>query len=263
MTLLELKGVTKYYKTSHRSFLKKPRQIRALSDVSLSLEQGTCTGLVGKSGSGKSTLARVIMGLEKADSGQIIFKEESIPHLKNKKLKNMQQHFQMVFQDPYSALNPKITIGKSIAEPIENFEKLPSTEEDKKVKKLLVEVGLEPTDAYKYPSQFSSGQLQRVNIARALALKPELLILDEIVSSLDTIAQVQVLELLLHLQVKFNLSYLFISHDLQAANYICNQFVVMDNGGIVKKEMTDLNNDRTINPDLIESLPEDVDIGVN
>ncbi|KAB8126588.1 ABC transporter ATP-binding protein [Gracilibacillus oryzae] len=235
MSLLELKNISKSYKTAKVMPWKKAKQINALQDVSLTLEPGICTGLIGKSGSGKSTLARVIMGLEKPDAGQVIFKGADLSELNANSLKKMRRHFQMVFQDPYSALNPRMTIGKSIAEPLENYEKWNTAQTEDKVKELLEEVNLKAADAYKYPGQFSGGQLQRINIARALALRPELLVLDEVVSSLDTIAQVQVLDLLIKLQQKFQLSYLFISHDMHATKYIANQFIVMDHGEIAEQ----------------------------
>ncbi len=232
MSLLELKEISKGYQV-RSSVWGKSRQIEVLRDVSLTLERATSTGLVGKSGSGKSTLARIIMGLERADRGQVIFKGDILHQLKKKNLKKQRRHFQMVFQDPFNALSPKITIAKSIAEPLENYERLTPSEKHEKVEGLLEAVGLKPSDVHKYPHQFSGGQLQRVNIARAIALKPELIVFDEVVSSLDILAQVQVLDLLLELKEKFHLSYLFISHDLEAAKYVSDRFVVMDQGQIV------------------------------
>lgn len=234
MSLLVLEGISKSYQ-SRSSVWERSRQIDVLRNVSLTLERATCTGLVGKSGSGKSTLARIIMGLETADRGQVIFKGDILHQLNKKNLKKLRCHFQMVFQDPFNALSPKITIAKSIAEPLENYEMLTSSEKHEQVEELLEAVGLKPSDVHKYPHQFSGGQLQRVNIARAIALKPELIVLDEVVSSLDTLAQVQVLDLLLELKEKFHLSYLFISHDLDAAKYVSERFVVMDQGQIVEE----------------------------
>ncbi|KHF38615.1 ABC transporter ATP-binding protein [Halalkalibacter okhensis] len=232
MSLLELKDISKSYQS--KSFIwEKSKKIDVLKNVSLTLDQATCTSLIGKSGSGKSTLSRIIMGLENADKGQVLFKGEMINQLKKKELKKLRGHFQMVFQDPFNALSPKMTIAKSIAEPLMNYKMSSSSELSEKVEELLEAVGLQPSDATKYPHQFSGGQLQRVNIARAIALKPELIVLDEVVSSLDIFAQVQVLDLLLDLKEQFRLSYLFISHDLDAAKYVSDKFVVMDQGKII------------------------------
>ncbi|MGG0719909.1 dipeptide/oligopeptide/nickel ABC transporter ATP-binding protein [Robertmurraya massiliosenegalensis] len=240
MSLLIVSNVSKSYKLE-RSLFKKSKHIKALHNVSLTLEHGTCIGIVGRSGSGKSTLAKVIMGLEKADQGHIIFKGVPITQLDEKSLRKMRRHFQMVFQDPFASLNPRMTVGKSIAEPLENYDQLSSIEIREEVNTLLEAVGLMATDADKYPSQFSGGQLQRINIARAISLKPDLLVLDEVVSSLDTVAQVQVLDLLIKLQKQYKLSYVFISHDLQAITYISDRFIVMDEGKIVE-EVLDVQN---------------------
>lgn len=234
MSLLQLKDISKQYR-ARRSFWEKTRKIQALNNVSLTLDQGTCTGLVGRSGSGKSTLAKIIMAIEIPEHGDVLFKGKNIFQQNKANQRKLRRHFQMVFQDPFSALNPKLPIGKSIAEPIDNFENISSIEKREKVRQLLEAVGLKASDIYKYPHQFSGGQLQRVNIARAIAIKPDLLVLDEVVSSLDIMVQVQILDLLLELKEKYHLTYLFISHDLHAAKYISDHFIVMDHGEIVEE----------------------------
>ncbi|WP_019153756.1 ABC transporter ATP-binding protein [Robertmurraya massiliosenegalensis] len=257
MSLLMVSNVSKSYRLEH-SWFKKSKQIKALQNVSLTLEHGTSIGIVGRSGSGKSTLAKIIMGIEKADQGHILFKGIPFTNLDKKSFIKMRRHVQMVFQDPWSSLNPRMTIGRSIAEPLENYFQLSAIEKREEVNRLLEAVGLMATDADKYPSQFSGGQLQRINIARAISLKPDLLVLDEVVSSLDTVSQVQVLELLLKLQKQYNLSYLFISHDLQAVTYISDHFIVMDEGRIVEEvfglQHTE-NLERSLSKNLVSSVP--------
>ncbi|ETT80950.1 dipeptide/oligopeptide/nickel ABC transporter ATP-binding protein [Viridibacillus sp. FSL R5-0477] len=234
MSLLVLKNIKKSFFLKNSVFEKR-RSIEAVKDISLTLEQGVCLGIVGESGSGKSTLGKIILGLEKPDQGEVCFLGKNLHNLNSKELKELRQNLQVVFQDCYSAVNPRLTIGESIAEPLRNYKRLSSAEEEKQVLELLKKVGLRREDIHKYPSQFSGGQLQRINIARAIALKPKLIILDEAVSALDALVQIQILNLLAQLKEEFQLSYLFISHDLQAVNYIADCLVVMHQGEIVER----------------------------
>lgn len=231
--MLELKGIKKTYLLGN-SVWGKRKTVEAVKNVSLTLEERVCLGLVGKSGSGKSTLGKIILGLEKPDQGEVWFQGKNLSNLKAKELKELRRNLQVVFQDCYSSVNPRLTIGEIIAEPLRNYERLTSVQEKKKVQELLEIVGLCTEDIHKYPYQFSGGQLQRINIARAIALKPKLIIFDEAVSALDVLVQVQILNLLAQLKEEFHLSYLFISHDLQAVNYIADRLAVMYNGEIVE-----------------------------
>ncbi|MGF9979277.1 ABC transporter ATP-binding protein [Viridibacillus arvi] len=233
MSILVLKNIKKTY--LHRnSVFEKRKSIEAVKNISLTLEHGVCLGIVGESGSGKSTLGKIILGLEKPDQGEVCFLGKNLHNLNSKELKELRQNLQVVFQDCYSAVNPRLTIGEIIAEPIRNYKRLSSVEEENQVQQLLKKVGLSPEDVHKYPSQFSGGQLQRINIARAIALKPKLIILDEAVSALDALVQIQILNLLAQLKEEFQLSYLFISHDIQAVNYIADCLVVMHQGEVVE-----------------------------
>lgn len=233
MNLLELKDIKKTYSLGNSIFGKR-KSVEAIKGISLTLEQGVCLGIVGESGSGKSTLGKIILGLEKPNQGEVLFQGKHLHSLKAKELRELRRNLQVVFQDCYSSVNPRLTIGKIIAEPLRNYERLTSSEEKKQVQELLERVGLNPEDMYRYPSQFSGGQLQRINIARAIALKPKLIILDEAVSALDALVQVQILNLLAQLKEDFQLSYLFISHDIQAVNYIADRIAVMYQGEVVE-----------------------------
>ncbi len=233
VSLLELKDIKKTYLLGN-SVWRKRKTVEAVKGVSLTLEEGVCLGLVGESGAGKSTLGKIILGLEKPDQGEVWFQGKDLYRLREKELKEVRRNLQVVFQDCYSAVNPRLTIREIIAEPLRNYERLTATEEIQKIQGLLETVGLSPEDMYKYPYQFSGGQLQRINIARAIALRPKLIILDEAVSALDALVQVQILHLLAELKEEFQLSYLFISHDLQAINYIADCIGVMYKGEIVE-----------------------------
>ncbi|CAG7640453.1 putative ABC transporter ATP-binding protein [Paenibacillus solanacearum] len=231
--MLELKHVHKSYALGGSSLFRKP-MVKVADDICLTLEQGTCLGLVGESGSGKSTLGKMILGLEKPDAGEIWFEGSNMLALSKSERMRMRRQIQTVFQDCYSSLNPRWPAYESIREPLANFEKLGAGEEKRAVQELLVAVGLQPEDMTKYPHQFSGGQLQRISIARAIALKPKLVVLDEAVSSLDVLIQHQILQLLAELKRQFKLSYLFISHDLMAVRSISDQVAVMSSGRIVE-----------------------------
>ncbi|MBE9178140.1 ABC transporter ATP-binding protein [Oculatella sp. LEGE 06141] len=232
MTLLLIRNVSKTY-TLNQGWQGR-KAITALQNVSLTISPGCCLGLVGESGSGKSTLGRVTLGLEKPDSGEIWFQGKDISRLKNNELNALRRDMQVVFQDSFSAVNPQLKAREIIAEPINNYLRISPTETRDRVAQLLEKVGLTAADAEKYPHQFSGGQLQRITIARAIALNPKFIVLDEPVASLDMTIQAQILDLLLSLKREFNLAYLFISHDLAAVSFISDALAVMYEGAIVE-----------------------------
>ncbi|MBJ6167150.1 dipeptide ABC transporter ATP-binding protein, partial [Staphylococcus aureus] len=231
--ILEVNQIKKYYKIK-TGLLQKTQYVKAVDDVSFSIKKGQTFGLVGESGCGKSTLGKVIIRLEDATSGSIIVNGEDITRLQGKKLRKSRQQYQMIFQDPYASLNPMQMVGDIISEPILNYKKLPKEEIKKEVLYLLKCVGLSEDAYYKYAHEFSGGQRQRVGIARALALRPSLIVADEPVSALDVSVQSQVLNLLKDLQEQFNLSYLFIAHDLSVVKHISDVNGVMYLGHIVE-----------------------------
>ncbi|NFY72829.1 ABC transporter ATP-binding protein, partial [Staphylococcus aureus] len=231
--ILEVNQIKKYYKIK-TGLLQKTQYVKAVDDVSFSIKKGQTFGLVGESGCGKSTLGKVIIRLEDATSGSIIVNGEDITRLQGKKLRKSRQQYQMIFQDPYASLNPMQMVGDIISEPILNYKKLPKEEIKKEVLYLLKCVGLSEDTYYKYAHEFSGGQRQRVGIARALALRPSLIVADEPVSALDVSVQSQVLNLLKDLQEQFNLSYLFIAHDLSVVKHISDVIGVMYLGHIVE-----------------------------
>jgi len=233
-TLLEVKNLKVWF-TEESNVLGKPvKYFKAVDDVSFMLQKGEVLGLVGESGCGKSTLSRSLIGLLPVHSGQILFNNEDLAAMPAKEWRRMRRQIQMIFQDPYGSLNPRMTIGDMLEEPLRIHHIVPVTELKKEALRLLDLVQL-PADALKrYPHQFSGGQRQRIGIARALALRPKLLICDESVSALDVSVQAQILNLLKDLQQEFQLTYLFISHDLSVVHYISDRVMVMQAGKIVE-----------------------------
>ena len=232
--LLEVKNVRVWF-ADNKNIMGKPLSyMKAVDDVSFVLKKGETLGLVGESGCGKSTLSRSIVGLLPVHSGEILFNNEDLAKLSVKGWRDMRRHIQMVFQDPYGSLNPRMTIYDMVAEPLMVHGIVAKNELGKEVKRLLDLVQL-PVDALnRYPHQFSGGQRQRIGIARALALRPQLLICDESVSALDVSIQAQILNLLKELQQELQLTYLFISHDLSVVYYISDRVMVMHAGKIVE-----------------------------
>jgi nickel transport system ATP-binding protein len=233
MSLLQVNEVTHSY-GAPTFFNWKDRSKKILSNISLSIEEGTCLGLLGTSGAGKSTLGRVILGLERPQSGQVLFQGQDIYTLDKHNRQKIRRDLQAVFQDSYSSVNPRMTAERIIAEPLENYEKLTVAEQKRTVIDLLERVGLSEGDLKKYPNQFSGGQLQRINIARAISLKPKLIVLDESVSSLDMVNQTLILELLKELKADFGLSYLFITHDIKAAYTISDRLGILEKGELAE-----------------------------
>ena len=233
MSLIQLNKVTHSY--GSRSFFNwRDRSKKVLSDISFSIEEGTCLGLLGSSGAGKSTLGKLILGLERPQNGQILFQGHDIYTADKHTRQKIRRDIQAVFQDSYSSVNPRITAERIIAEPLENYEKLTAAEQKRTIVQLLERVGLSEGDLKKYPHQFSGGQLQRINIARAISIKPKFIVLDESVSSLDMVNQKLILELLNELKKDFGLSYLFITHDIKAAYTISDSLGVLEKGELVE-----------------------------
>ncbi|MDQ2781570.1 oligopeptide/dipeptide ABC transporter ATP-binding protein [Lapillicoccus sp.] len=208
--------------------------VRAVDGVSFTVERGRTLGLVGESGCGKSTTARAVMRLEEPTSGTIRLLDQDVTHLSGEALRRTRRHFQMVFQDPYSALNPRLTVGQIVAEPMQ-AQGLPRAQVTARVEELLDLVGLQPRHRYAFPHQFSGGQRQRIGTARALSTHPELLILDEPVSALDVSVQAQVVNLFRDLQDQFDMGMIFISHDLSVVRHVSDDVVVMYLGQIVEQ----------------------------
>lgn len=232
--LLEVKNLKKYYPITGGFFKRKIGDVKAVDDVSIQLREGETLGLVGESGCGKSTTGRTILRLTDPTEGQILFEGKDITNIKGSALRNARKDMQMVFQDPYASLNPKMMVGNIISEPIRNYSNQSMKELKEPVMELLEKVGL-PADAYyKYPHEFSGGQRQRVGIARALALKPKLIIGDEPVSALDVSVQSQVLNLMQDLQEEFKLTYLFIAHNLSVVEHVSDRIGVMYLGRLVE-----------------------------
>ena len=235
MSLIEIQDVKKEYKVRKYG---KTYSLMAVNGVSFNVEEGRCVGLVGESGCGKSTLGRLIVGLENPSEGSIAFNGEIIH--KNHSRKNpsklrFSREIQLVFQDSYDAVNPKFTAKKIIEEPLKNFTDLNPSQRDEKVEELLEQVGLVKEDKEKFAMEFSGGQLQRVCIARALASDPKVFVLDEPLSSLDVSVQAQILNLLSDIKKEMNLSYVLISHDIEAVYYLADALVVMYGGQIMEK----------------------------
>lgn len=232
--LLEIRNLKKYYPVTGGFFKRTIGNVKAVDDVSFAIRKGETLGLVGESGCGKSTAGRTILRLMKPTGGEILFEGKDITRLSGSKLQKARRDFQMVFQDPYASLNPTQMVGDIIAEPILNYEKRNKKELEQEIKTLLKRVGLPEEAYYKYAHEFSGGQRQRIGIARALALHPKLIVADEPVSALDVSVQSQVLNLLKELQIEFDLTYLFIAHDLSVVKHMSDRIGVMYLGNLVE-----------------------------
>lgn len=232
--LLEIKNLKTYYPVKGGFFRRTIGNVKAVDNVSFEIKKGETLGLVGESGCGKSTTGRTIIRLLNATEGEILFEGKDITKLRGKTLQAIRQDIQMVFQDPYASLNPMQMVGDIVSEPIRNFKNVSMKDLKDEVMDLLNKVGL-PEDAYyKYAHEFSGGQRQRIGIARALALRPKLIIADEPVSALDVSVQSQVLNLLKELQKEFDLTFLFIAHDLSVVKHMSDRIGVMYLGNMVE-----------------------------
>lgn len=224
--ILAIKDLQVHYPIKSGIFAKKKQVVQAVNGINLEVKQGETFGIVGESGCGKSTLARTIVGLEEPTAGQIYFEGEDITTYNTKEMHEFRRQVQIVYQDPYTSLHPRMKVSEIIAAPLKAFKI--KTNVKQRVKELMERVGLQPDEHYdRYPFEFSGGQRQRIGIARALALEPKLLICDEPVSALDVSIQAQVINLFKDLQEEFNLSYLFIAHDLSVVQHIADQIGIM------------------------------------
>ena len=239
MELVEVKDLQVYFPIRSGIFRKVTGYIKAVDGVSFSIEAGKTYGVVGESGSGKTTTGRSIIGLNQITGGQVLFDGQDLTKGRTRANYNTFKDVQMVFQDPYSSLNPKKRVLDIVAEPLRNFKNMSPDEEKREVQSLLDFVGLSPESAYKYPHEFSGGQRQRIGIARAIALKPKLIIADEPVSALDVSVQAQILNFMKDVQKELNLTYLFISHDLGIIRHMCDKIGIMYRGRYVEEGTAD------------------------
>ncbi len=233
--LLKTINLKKYFPIKKGVFFQKTiANLKAVDGVSIDIKKGETLALVGESGCGKSTLGRTLMRLYEPTSGDIIFDSQNITRIPQNKLKPLRKNIQMIFQDPYASLNPRMTVGSIIAEPLKTHGVGTRIERRHKIFELMDTVGLNPSYIRRYPHEFSGGQRQRIGIARTLALNPKLIIADEPISALDVSIQAQIINLLIELQIYFGLSYIFITHDLSVVKHISTRVAVMYLGKIVE-----------------------------
>jgi len=239
--LLDAHDIVKHFPTGKGLLLSRlGSTVKAVDGVSLEVAEGKTLGLVGESGCGKSTLARLMLRLIKADKGEVIFDGRDILKLPNKELQSVRRSMQIIFQDPYASLNPRMTVGAIVMEPMIIHKEGNKEERRRRAIELIRLVGLQPEHFTRYPHEFSGGQRQRIGVARALALNPRLIICDEPVSALDVSIQAQILNLLKELQEDFHLTYIFIAHDLSVVRHISDEVAVMYLGKIVERAEHDL-----------------------
>ena len=233
--LIEVKNLKKYFPiTRGILFQRRIGDIKAVDDISFDILRGETLGLVGESGSGKTTIGRTLLRLHEPTAGEIIFEGGNLLEVETRELQKLRRRMQMIFQDPYASLNPRMTIGTIIGEPLEFHDHLKGEEKNARIRHLLDLVGINPSLVNRYPHEFSGGQRQRIGIARALALNPDLIICDEPIASLDVSIQAQVVNLLKELQSEFNLTYLFIAHDLSMVRHISDRMAVMYLGKLME-----------------------------
>jgi len=237
--ILEIKNLSKVFDIKSKKLFEKPSKLKAVNNVSFDVYKGETLGIIGESGCGKSTLGKAIIQLSRATEGKIIYQGKDITNIDKKELRGIRKDIQMVFQDPYSSLDPRKTILELIKEPmvIHNIGK--PSERNERVKELLIEVGLDAMHSTRYPHEFSGGQRQRINVARALALNPKIVVCDEPVSALDVSVQARVLNMMKNVQKKYDLTYIFISHDLGVVKYISDRIAIMYLGKIMEMGNSD------------------------
>lgn len=232
--LLETSGLKKYFSVKASGALFKRAPLRAVDDVDIRIMPGESVGLVGESGCGKTILGQLILGLERPTGGTVVYGGQDIAKFDAKRLRELRKDISIVFQDPYASLNPNKTVGEILAVPLRVHGMRNKIERDRKILQLIESVEMSESDLDKYPHEFSGGQRQRICIARALALNPRLVICDECTSALDVSVKAQILNLLVRMQREYNLTYLFISHDLNVVEYISDRIVVMYLGSIIE-----------------------------
>jgi peptide/nickel transport system ATP-binding protein len=258
--LMQIKNLKTYFPIRNGFFGGITSHVKAVDDVNFDVYPGETLGLVGESGCGKTTIGRTIIRLEEPTEGEMIYKGNDIAKMNAEELRNFRKEVQIIFQDPYSSLNPRMTIGNAIMEPMQVHGILENDEQrKKKVEELLTRVNLDPSHFYRYPHEFSGGQRQRIGIARALAVNPKFIICDESVSALDVSVQAQVLNLLNELKKEFGLTYIFISHDLSVVKYMSDRMVVMQEGKIEEMGDADQIYNKPGTPytqKLIDAIPE-------
>jgi len=239
MPLVRIDNVVKDYALPKQRLFQKAPFFRALHNVSFDINAGYNYGIVGESGCGKSTLARIIMALDTPSQGTVYYQDHDLFTIPDQELRYLRRHFQMIFQDPYSSLNPRKKIVSIVSEPLDVLERgISFRNREKRVKAILNDVGMSSNDLDKYPHEFSGGQRQRIAIARALITKPSLVVADESVSALDVSVQAQVLNLMMDLQAKYNLTFVFISHDLSVVEYVTSKMIVIYLGRVVEHGIT-------------------------
>lgn len=235
MPLLEVKNLRTWFPVRTGLFRRHTDDIRAVDDVSFTVEEGTTVGLVGESGSGKSTIGKTLLKLAAATCGEVLFEGRDVLPLSESEFRPLRREMQMIFQDPFSSLNPRHSILQIVGESLEiHFRQMKAAERRERVAQLLGQVGLKPEMMSRYPHEFSGGQRQRIGIARALAVKPRFIVCDEPVSALDVSVQAQIVNLLQDLQAELGLTYLFIAHDLAVVEHISDHVLVMYRGKIVE-----------------------------
>jgi peptide/nickel transport system ATP-binding protein len=232
--ILEVHNLKKYYPLSKIAVGKRRAYVKAVDDVSFSIKRGTTMGLVGESGCGKTTVGRTILRLHDVTSGQVIFDGQDLAKVPFKELRKMRPQMQMIFQDPYSSLSPRLPIGEIIGEAVKEHKIVPKSQYRSYILKVMKDCGLQPQYFYRYPHEFSGGQRQRISIARAVALKPKFIICDEPLSALDVSIQAQIINLMKDLQEQYQYTYLFISHDLSVVEYLSDTIGVMYLGSMVE-----------------------------
>jgi len=238
MPLVELRHITKLFRPDS-IFGAKRSEVRAINDVSLTIERGETLGLVGESGSGKSTLGRIVLRLIEPTSGEIFFDDRNITRASASQLRTLRRDMQIIFQDPFGSLDPRMTVQQVLAEPYVVHESLSESDVRLRTTELLHAVGLDASALPRYPHEFSGGQRQRIGIARALALRPKLIVADEPVSALDVSVGAQIVNLLARLQREFSLTYLFISHSMPVVRYLASRIAVMRHGELLELGTTE------------------------